>query len=91
VPWEAAVLNAIYEEDFLGFSYGFRPKRGQHNALDHAAFGTRGAAMDLGGRLRQLGLEHYEAAFRENEIDNTVLPGLTVEDLKAESDRCCMH
>src|SRR3984893_3839169 len=30
----AAVLNAIYEEDFLGFSYGFRPKRGQHDALD---------------------------------------------------------
>lgn len=29
-----AVLNAIYEEDFLGFSYGFRPKRGQHDALD---------------------------------------------------------
>src|SRR5215510_8491626 len=28
------VLNAIYEEDFLGFSYGFRPKRGQHDALD---------------------------------------------------------
>jgi hypothetical protein len=27
-----AVLNAIYEEDFLGFSYGFRPKRGQHDA-----------------------------------------------------------
>ena len=30
----AMVLNAIYEEDFLGFSYGFRPKRGQHDALD---------------------------------------------------------
>ena len=29
-----AVLNAIYEEDFVGFSYGFRPKRGQHDALD---------------------------------------------------------
>jgi RNA-directed DNA polymerase len=29
-----AVLSAIYEEDFLGFSYGFRPKRGQHDALD---------------------------------------------------------
>jgi len=28
------VLNAIYEEDFLGFSYGFRPGRGQHDALD---------------------------------------------------------
>src|SRR5271166_1620961 len=30
----AAVLSAIYEEDFLGFSYGFRPKRSQHDALD---------------------------------------------------------
>src|SRR6476659_4107254 len=29
----AAVLNAIYEEDFLGFSYGFRPGRGAHDAL----------------------------------------------------------
>src|SRR5208337_621878 len=28
------ILNAIYEEDFLGFSYGFRPGRGQHDALD---------------------------------------------------------
>jgi group II intron reverse transcriptase/maturase len=30
----AAVLNGIYEEDFLGFSYGFRPGRGAHDALD---------------------------------------------------------
>jgi len=30
----AEVLNAIYETDFLGFSYGFRPGRSQHNALD---------------------------------------------------------
>jgi RNA-directed DNA polymerase len=30
----AGVLNAIYEADFLGFSYGFRPGRSQHNALD---------------------------------------------------------
>src|SRR5215475_4033369 len=28
------VLNAIYEEEFLGFSYGFRPGRGPHDALD---------------------------------------------------------
>ena len=28
------VLNAIYEQDFLGFSYGFRPKRSAHQALD---------------------------------------------------------
>jgi len=28
------VLNAVYETDFLGFSYGFRPGRSQHDALD---------------------------------------------------------
>jgi group II intron reverse transcriptase/maturase len=33
------VLNAIYEEDFLGYSYGFRPGRGQHDALDALAVG----------------------------------------------------
>lgn len=33
------VLNAIYEEDFRGFSYGFRPGRSQHNALDALAVG----------------------------------------------------
>src|SRR5438093_8580312 len=33
------VLNAVYEEDFLGFSYGFRPGRGQHDALDALAVG----------------------------------------------------
>jgi RNA-directed DNA polymerase len=32
------VLNAVYEEDFLGFSYGFRPGRSQHDALDALAF-----------------------------------------------------
>ena len=30
----ATILNQIYEEEFLGFSYGFRPERGQHDALD---------------------------------------------------------
>jgi RNA-directed DNA polymerase len=35
----AEVLNAIYEEDFLGFSYGFRPGRSQHDALDALAVG----------------------------------------------------
>ena len=38
--------------------------------------------MDIGGWLRTLGLERYEAAFRENEIDDTILPRLTAEDLK---------
>jgi RNA-directed DNA polymerase len=34
-----ALLNAIYEEDFLGISYGFRPGRGTHNALDALCVG----------------------------------------------------
>src|SRR6516162_9971878 len=34
-----AVLNCIYEEEFLGFSYGFRPKRGAHDALDALVIG----------------------------------------------------
>ncbi len=40
------VLSAIYEEDFLGFSYGFRRGRGQHDALD---------AVWMGIETRQIG------------------------------------
>ena len=43
--------------------------------------GRTGAPL-FGGWLRRLGLEQYEAAFRENEIDDRVLPSLTAEDLK---------
>jgi len=35
------ILNAIYEADFLGFSYGFRPGRGAHDALDALATGIQ--------------------------------------------------
>jgi group II intron reverse transcriptase/maturase len=35
------VLNAVYETDFLGFSYGFRPERSQHMGLDALAVGLR--------------------------------------------------
>jgi hypothetical protein len=38
--------------------------------------------MDVGGWLRSLGLEQYEAAFRKNEINDTLLPSLTADDLK---------
>ena len=40
------VLNAIYEADFLGFSYGFRPGRSQHDALDALAFGITRTKVD---------------------------------------------
>ena len=42
----AAVLNVIYEEDFLGFSYGFRPGRGQHDALDALVVGITGTRVN---------------------------------------------
>ena len=42
----AAVLNAIYEGDFLGFSYGFRPGRGQHDALDALVVGITRAKVN---------------------------------------------
>jgi len=38
----AEVLNAVYEEDFLGFSYGFRPGRKQHDALDAVTVAIEG-------------------------------------------------
>jgi hypothetical protein len=58
---------------------------------DHSALGKLERVMDVGGWLWRLALEHEEAVFRENRIDNTVLPGLAAEDLKVESDRCCMR
>ena len=49
-----AVLNAIYETDFAGFSHGFRPGRGQHDALDALAVGLHrrkvGTVLDAGIR-----------------------------------------
>jgi hypothetical protein len=38
--------------------------------------------MDIGGWLRRLGLDEYEKVFRENKINERVLPSLTAEDLK---------
>ena len=38
--------------------------------------------MDVADWLRDLGLERYEAAFRENDVDAELLPNLTADDLK---------
>jgi group II intron reverse transcriptase/maturase len=40
------VLNAIYEEDFADFSYGFRPGRNQHQALDQLYLGINGKKVN---------------------------------------------
>ena len=44
---------------------------------------TVGAVMDIVVWLRSLGLGKYEAVFRENEIDESVLPDLTAEDSRS--------
>jgi hypothetical protein len=44
--------------------------------------------MDIVVWLRSLGLGKYEAVFRENEIDETVLPNLTAEDPPDRRERC---
>jgi SAM domain (Sterile alpha motif) len=43
---------------------------------------SEGATIDVGAWLRGLGLGEYEATFRENAINEKVLPNLTAEDLK---------
>jgi retron-type reverse transcriptase len=43
----ASLLSAIYEEDFLGFSYGFRPGRGTHDALDALCVGIHSKKVEL--------------------------------------------
>jgi len=62
------VLNAIYETDFLGFSYGFRPGRKPHDALDalYGAIMTRKVSWVLDADIRGY-LDHasYYAPFDE--------------------------
>jgi retron-type reverse transcriptase len=49
------VLNAIWEQDFLGFGYGFRSGRGQHDALDALAVGiARRNELGPGCRHRRI-------------------------------------
>ncbi len=64
----AGVLNAVYEVDFRGFSYGFRPGRGPHQALDALAAGVTSRRVnwvldadirDFFGRLDRSWLEKF--------------------------------
>ena len=62
------VLNSIYETDFVGFSYGFRPGRSQHDALDALAVGIERSKVnwvldadirDFFGQLDRVWLERF--------------------------------
>jgi group II intron reverse transcriptase/maturase len=73
------VLNAIYEVDFLGFSYGFRPGRSPHHALDALAvgIGRRNVSWVLDADIREFftSLDHrWLMKFLEHRIaDQRVL------------------
>src|SRR5260370_33774843 len=74
------VLNGGYETDFLGFSYGYRPRKGQHNALDalYAGLLTRRVNWVLDGDISSFfdGLDHeWLVKFIEHRIaDQRVVP-----------------
>jgi RNA-directed DNA polymerase len=82
------VLNAVYEEDFLGFSYGFRPGRSAHHALDALFVGiTRGKVnwvLDADIRDYFSSLEHsWLVKFLEHRIADKRVLRLIQKWLKA--------
>jgi group II intron reverse transcriptase/maturase len=84
----AAVLNAIYEEDFLGFSYGFRPGRGQHDALDalHVGINSRNVNFILDADIRSFFTEvsqGWVVRLLEHRIGDRRIPRLVQKWLRA--------
>jgi RNA-directed DNA polymerase len=92
------VLNAIYEQDFLGFSYGFRPQRNPHQALDALAVAihTRKVNWVLDADIRAFfdTLNHgWLVKFIEHRIGDRRIGRLIQKGLKAgvleEGQRIC--
>ena len=84
----AAVLNVIYEEDFLGFSYGFRPGRSQHDALDAlcVGIGSRKVSFILDADIRSFFTEvsqEWVVRFLEHRIGDKRILRLIQKWLRA--------
>jgi len=84
----AAVLSAIFEEDFLGFSYGFRSKRSQHDALDALIVGisSRKVNFILDADIRSFFTEvsqQWVVRFLEHRIGDTRILRLVQKWLRA--------
>ena len=82
------VLSAIYEEDFLGFSYGFRRGRGQHDALDALVVGIKSQKVNwiLDGDIRSFfdEIDHdWMLRFLEHRIADRRILSLIRKWLKA--------
>jgi group II intron reverse transcriptase/maturase len=82
------ILNAVYEADFLGFSYGFRPGRSQHDALDALATGITTTPVnwildaDIKGFFDAVNQE-WLVRFMEHRIGDTRIIRLVQKWLKA--------
>jgi RNA-directed DNA polymerase len=84
----AAVLSEIYEEDFLGFSYGFRPGRGQHDALDalYVGIGSKKVNFILDADIRSFFTEvsqEWMVRFLEHRIGDKRILRLIQKWLRA--------
>ena len=84
----AAVLSAIHEEDFLGFSYGFRPGRSQHDALDALIVGINSRKVNfiLDADIRSFFTEvsqEWVVRFLEHRIDDKRIIRLVQKWLRA--------
>ena len=84
----AAVLSAIFEEDFLGFSYGFRPGRNQHDALDALCVGidSRKVSFILDADIRSFFTEvsqEWVVRFLEHRIGDKRIVRLIQKWLRA--------
>ena len=82
------VLNAIYEEDFIGFSYGFRPGRSQHDALDALVVGISSTPVSwiLDADIRSFFdsvSQEWLVRFLEHRIGDRRIIGLVRKWLKA--------
>jgi RNA-directed DNA polymerase len=83
-----AVLNAIYEEEFLGLSYGFRPGRGQHDALDalHVGISSKKVNFILDADIRSFFTEvsqEWVVRFLEHRIGDKRILRLIQKWLRA--------
>ena len=73
------VLNQIWEEDFKGFSYGFRPERSQHDALDALYVGITGRKvnyvldLDIRSFFDKVGHDHLERFLRHRIGDERIV------------------
>jgi RNA-directed DNA polymerase len=83
-----AMLTPIYEAEFMGFSYGFRPERSQHDALDALAFGIKvkkiGWVLDADiSRFFDTVSHEWMIRFLEHRIGDKRIVRLIIKWLKA--------